>query len=501
MSRIEIEPNVYRVDPAKRLRVAEGQEVWLYEPGTTIEVSVYAAASGGAPIAQPLEVDERGRVEGYVEFDALPVDLVSVDADDSEIRIPWGEPRTDLGRTGNIRAYGDSKVESSESYIGTGRLQDRFTSKIAGLLGAYPRNHGVGGTQMVTEGASQAWPLRNLHTFDGSLPVLSENALRQLRAGLHILDGGFNEGWKKQDVTHGPLWETYKHAMRALIHQSRAQFAWPVDNATYLTLTGWTQVALNANYGSKYALTSTSRSIVWQSATSGGVGGTLVFYFVIFDKTPAGRRFRARAKIGSDPYSATLDAAGEGLGISGFQSIACLAVPDVPAGAAQVTVDIDNIQSECRFVGATLVPTDADHPLVALIEQPQTPTMPWPGDANLYWTQAAHDACNEQLRDLAEEFGDEVFTVDVDTVSSQARYVTDNVHLNNRGESEKLKLVRNAIIAAGGAPDHFSASYPVVSGVPTHSMDPGQHAWDPTAHKEYVAEGATGRSYKSVTFA
>jgi hypothetical protein len=404
------------------------------------------------------------------------------------------------GHTGNVRAYGDSKLESSESYVGTGRLQDRFGSKVSGALAAYLRNYGVGGTQATTEGPTQVWPLRNAHTFDGSYPTTPEDSFRQLRAGFHLFDAGFNDGWKKSDGTDGPLWATYKHTMRALIHQSRAQFAWQADSPRF-TLTGWTQNALNANYGSKYALTSTNRSIVWTSGTSNGVGGTLVFYFIVFDKAPAGRRFRARARIGADPtVVATLDAATDGLGISGFQSICALTVPNVPTGNVSVTVDIDTITGDCRFLGATLVPTDAENPLVCLVEQPQTPNMPWMGDANLYWTTAAHNACNLKLRELATEFGPGVFTVDVDSVSSQQRYVKDDVHLNNRGESEKTKLVLQAIAEAGGVQPSFSAAYPVVSGAPTHSMHPGQVAFDPTTHILYVAEGALGRTYRSVTF-
>lgn len=404
-----------------------------------------------------------------------------------------------LGRTGNLRAYGDSKCESSESYIGTGRLQDRYTSKLAGLTGAYPRNYGVGGTQMTTEGATQVWPQRNLHTFDGSLPTLSEPQNRQLRAGLHIFDAGFNDGWKKTEGTDGALWATYKHTTRALIHQSRAQFAWAADNSTYLTTTGWTQVALDANYGSKYAKRSTSGSIVWSSASSGGVGGTLVFYFVVYDESPAGRRFRARAKIGSGSYSATLDAASEGLGVNAWQSLVCLPVPDVPAGSTTVTCDIDNITSECRFIGCTLVPGDADEPLVVLVEQPQTPTMPWDGDASLLWTQTAHDACNAALRELADEFTDDrVITVDVDEISSLERYVKDDVHLNNHGETEKLSLIRDAIVSVGGVPGQFSGAYPVVSGTPTFSMDPGQSAVDPSTNLAYRGEGALGRTYQTI---
>lgn len=61
---------------------------YVYSRGTTSQVSVYAAASGGSPLTQPLTADSEGRINGYVDV-PVQVDLVTTTPDGYSYTQEW----------------------------------------------------------------------------------------------------------------------------------------------------------------------------------------------------------------------------------------------------------------------------------------------------------------------------------------------------------------------------------------------------------------------------
>lgn len=78
MPRTEIDTTLYRSNGS----VAAGATARLRQRGLATDIEVYAAATGGSPVSQPITADSEGRIAGFLETDDNPfglhVDIVYV---------------------------------------------------------------------------------------------------------------------------------------------------------------------------------------------------------------------------------------------------------------------------------------------------------------------------------------------------------------------------------------------------------------------------------------
>jgi len=71
MPRIEIDTTLNRNDGT----VAAGATARFRRRGTATDISVYAAATGGSPVSQPITADAEGRIAGFLETDGIAANL------------------------------------------------------------------------------------------------------------------------------------------------------------------------------------------------------------------------------------------------------------------------------------------------------------------------------------------------------------------------------------------------------------------------------------------
>lgn len=78
MPRVEIDTTLYRSNGS----VAAGATARLRQAGLATDIEVYAAATGGSPVSQPITADSEGRIAGFLETNDNPfglgVDIVYV---------------------------------------------------------------------------------------------------------------------------------------------------------------------------------------------------------------------------------------------------------------------------------------------------------------------------------------------------------------------------------------------------------------------------------------
>lgn len=83
MARVEC-PEVVQDDAGNAI---SGADVYIYNRGTVVGTSIYAAAVGGAPLSQPRSTDQHGRIPAYVEPGSY--DIVTVVAGVTQQTQEW----------------------------------------------------------------------------------------------------------------------------------------------------------------------------------------------------------------------------------------------------------------------------------------------------------------------------------------------------------------------------------------------------------------------------
>jgi hypothetical protein len=400
------------------------------------------------------------------------------------------------GRCGSIRVYGSS-LAITEGHLNI--YSDRWSTKLAVALGALPfgaeRNYGVGGSKLLVNQNISGWAQIWQHQGD-RLPTIGSGGLsagddRPPSQGLIALLHGIND--YGSFGSQGTFQTAFAKALEAITRMLRAGFVWRTTSGRF-TSTGWSNATSSA-YGGAYLTRSTPGNIVF-TTPPGFTGGTLTFYLAV--RPDANEASRVQASIDGGATVVTVDATG--VGVTGQWSPVAIVVPNVPAGSGHtVTLAFDNVGAggTGRFIGATQ--TSKWPPMILLIGQPYTPTMPPTSEPLM--TTGVVDGGNASHAAVAGMFSDgKVIYVDLTSMNSDASYWQDDVHYNPKGNAQIATLCLNAIAAAGGVPAAFSAG-PVndFAGTPDWSGAPGtQGIFDPATGKLWLPNSVTAGDWKAM---
>jgi lysophospholipase L1-like esterase len=396
------------------------------------------------------------------------------------------------GRSGAVRGYGSSLI-IAEGHITV--VSDRWLSKVAQALGAkVERNYGVGGSSLLVNQQTSGWAQIWAHQAD-RLPTpgsggVNANDVRPPSQGLIGLQHGINDYGNFGN--QGTFAAAFQKSLEAIVRMLRAGYAWRSSSGRF-TKTGWSNSS-STGFGGAFVTRADAGQISF-ATMSGFPGGTMTFY--IAQRLDSGENCRVQVSIDGGPVVLDLNTAGIGVNL---QSIVIpIVVPNVPAGNGH-TVLLDFISMAgggVKFLGGTLA--SAWPPMVLLVGQPTTPTMPPTSEPQM--TQAVLDAGNAAHSTVAGLFTDaKVLYVDLTSMNGDASYWQDDVHFNPKGHAQIADMCLAALANAGGVPAGFSAG-PVNDwpGTPDWSGAPGtQIVYDTTTGKLWTPKSITAGDWAAV---
>lgn len=174
--RIPIDKNAFRLLGTNRYLVPRaGAKLYVYERGTTTEVNVYAASSGGSALIQPIEANDDGTFDAWITETDCPVDLY-LPGDSVTATRPFGD-----AVAASIAAGGGAPLEVNdgddvtvtpvtEIEVPDGTLTDNGSGKVTLTFSG-----GGGSSLTVTDGDTESVSDVDQIDFDGATVTDNED--------------------------------------------------------------------------------------------------------------------------------------------------------------------------------------------------------------------------------------------------------------------------------------------------------------------------------------
>lgn len=384
-----------------------------------------------------------------------------------------------------LDVYGSSLARFGTQYLT--KVSNRWSTKVAAGLGnAFERNWGVGGTTLMSDSATQGWPLALNHAYTqlpNTLPDKdNQKPWRQVATLLHGVNDGINAG------SDPNFRETWKACQRAWTDLMRADFYYDAQQAKFSYSASWSNAAANTSWGNVPFKTrgASSGTITFNYADTNWPGGYVDFYFKI--RASNASQCAVDLSIGGVSIG-TLDATSLGV-ITWYTLVRARGF--VPAGNNNVLATVSSVGAGgVAFMGASMELSN-ETPLCVVVGTNATPQMPWSGSSD--FTTTVKNNLNTDMQTVVAEYDRCVFVPVADVLELNGNGLgdpllhVDDIHWNETGNDvvarRWLSTVRSYGIPQGALLSSGSRAW---AGVPPWSGPDGQVVLNTTDSRLYTA--------------